>query len=340
LGAGVRLPFPLFWRYLMSLTIRLCGLLALGVIPLATLAADERSCNMRDAALPTNSITYVLCEQGLLLITNDEGATWSQRKIPNATAALRALAFQDVNRGLAVGDRGIILATDDAGRTWNARQSGTTENLTDIQMVGDEGWIAGYDGVILHTSDGGKTWSKQKSGVALSLEALFFLDAQNGWAVGWAGTVLHTVDGGSKWQTVKIPGASWSLSAITFTNPKNGWIVGFAGQLFHTRDGGATWEAQKTGYSGWLTSIGFDSANHGWITTDGGFVQSEDGGETWKHHPTEDLSFLNKILRATGVTWALGPFGMLKQSGAGLEWKPIVNPLSPNAIPTSADSAK
>ena len=88
----------------MSLTIRkrMGCLLALGVMPLVTFAADERACNMRDAALPTNSITYVLCEQGLLLVTNDDGATWAQRKIAS-TGALRAVAFLDVNRG---GDRG------------------------------------------------------------------------------------------------------------------------------------------------------------------------------------------------------------------------------------------
>ena len=319
----------------MSLTIRMrmgC-LLALGVIPWVTFAADERACNMRDAALPTNSITYVLCEQGLLLVTNDEGATWAQRKIPNVTAGLRAVAFLDVNRGLTVGDHGAILATDDAGRTWKARESGTTENLTDIQMVGEQGWIAGYDGVMLHTADGGKTWSKQKSGVALSLEALYFVDAQNGWAVGFSGTVLHTVDGGNKWQQVKIPGATWSLSAITFLDAKNGWIVGFAGQLFRTKDGGATWETKKSPVSGWLTSVGFDAANRGWITTDDGFLSSEDGGDTWKLQPTESQLFLNKVLRATGTTWALGPFGMLKQTAAGgvTQWKKIVNPLSSNA---------
>src|SRR5450759_6023922 len=109
----------------MSSIIRMGCLLALGVIPLVTFAADERSCNMRDAALPTNSITYVLCEQGLLLVTNDEGATWAQRKIA-ATGALRAVAFQDVNHGVTVGDGGAILATDNAGRTWPPRTSGTT----------------------------------------------------------------------------------------------------------------------------------------------------------------------------------------------------------------------
>src|ERR1017187_6104919 len=127
----------------MVLTIRkqMGWWLALGVMPLAAFAADERTCNMRDAALPTNSITYVLCEQGLLLVTNDDGATWAQRKIPNAPAALRAVAFLDVNRGVTVGDGGAILVTDDAGRTWKPRVSGTKENLTDIQMVGEQGWI-------------------------------------------------------------------------------------------------------------------------------------------------------------------------------------------------------
>jgi photosystem II stability/assembly factor-like uncharacterized protein len=314
----------------MPSTFRMGWVLALAAVPLTVFAADERACNMRDAALPTNSITYVLCEQGLLLITNDEGATWAQRKIATVSS-LRAVAFLDVNRGLVVGDGGTIFATDNAGRTWQARVSGTTENLTDIQMVGDDGWVTGYDGVILHSADGGKTWSKQKSGVALSLEALFFLDAKNGWAAGFSGTVLHTEDGGNKWQQVKIPGATWSLSSIAFQDAKSGWIVGFAGQLFHTKDGGTTWEARKSPVSGWLTSIGFDGANRGWITTDDGFLLSEDGGETWKLQPTESQLFLNKVLRNTGTTWALGPFGLMKQTGAGIQWKKILNPLSSNA---------
>ena len=108
-------------------------------------------------------------------------------------------------------------------------------------------------------------------------------------------------------------------------------LSGFAGQLFHTKDGGATWEAKKSPVSGWLTSIGFDGANRGWITTDDGFLLSEDGGETWKLQPTESQLFLNKVLRTTGTTWALGPFGLMKQTGAGMQWKKILNPLSSNA---------
>jgi photosystem II stability/assembly factor-like uncharacterized protein len=321
----------------MSTTFqRVLGLLALGVVPLVTFAADERSCNMRDAALPTNTTTYVLCEQGLLLVTKDEGATWAQRKIPTKDGILRAVAFQDLNKGVTVGDGGAIFTTNDAGVTWEARQSGTTENLTDIQMVGEEGWIAGYGGTILHTSDGGQTWTKQDSSTALSLEALYFHDKLDGWAVGWSGTVLHTVDGGKKWQSMKVPGATWSLSAITFTDAQHGFIVGFAGVLLATSDGGKTWESRKPPVQSWLTSIGFDSAKRGWITTDQGFLMSEDGGLTWKSQPTEGQLFINRILRNSGTAWALGPFGMMKQV-SGVQWKKILNPLSSNAAAEGTD---
>jgi photosystem II stability/assembly factor-like uncharacterized protein len=304
------------------------GLLAF--LPLVTaFAADERTCTMRDAALPTNTQTLVLCEQGLVLVTADDGATWSTRRI-GQIGGFRAIAFIDGNRGLAVGDGGQIFATDDTGRTWQARTSGVTSNLMDIQMNGEEGWIVGYTGVILHTADGGKTWTKQVSGTALSLEAVFFLDNQNGWAVGWSGTVLHTTDGKS-WKSVKTTGSSWSLSAVYFRDAKLGFISGFAGQFFRTKDGGATWETIKVPVSGWLTSIASDGANRIWVTTDDGFLVSEDDGQNWKLQPAESKLFISKLLRNSGSIWALGPFGILKQQGNGIQFKRILNPLSGDA---------
>ncbi|HXK06110.1 MAG TPA: YCF48-related protein [Verrucomicrobiae bacterium] len=303
-------------------------LIPISLLPL--FAADERTCTMRDAALPTNNQTVVLCEQGLVLVTADEGATWSTRRITQ-TGGFRAIAFIDSAHGLVVGDGGKIFATEDTGRTWQPRTSGVTENLTDIQMMGNEGWIAGYTGTMLHTADGGKTWAKQDSGTALSLEALFFLDNLNGWAVGWSGTVLHTTDGGKVWKPVKNTGASWSLSSVYFSDVKAGYISGFAGQFFRTKDGGATWETRKVPVSGWLTSIAHDSAGRLWVTTDDGFLITQDAGDTWKLQPAVTKLFINKLLRNTGSIWALGPFGLLKQQGNGLEFKRIMNPLSGDA---------
>ena len=307
-----------------------CLFLLLTLAGGAAFAADERTCTMRDAALPTNAMTIVLCEQGMVLVTADEGATWSTRRITD-TGGFRAVAFGDSSHGLTVGDGGKIFATDDAGRTWQARNSGTKENLMDIQTNGNEGWIAGYDGTILHTADGGKTWAKQTSGTTLSLECLFFLDDKNGWMAGWSGTILHTTDGGKTWAPIKTAGASWSLSSIYFRDANLGLISGFAGQLLRTRDGGATWQTIKVPVSGWLTSVTADSSNRLWITTDEGFLISQDEGLTWKLQPAETKLFINKLLRNTGSIWALGPFGLLKQEGSDMKFKRIVNPLSGEA---------
>jgi photosystem II stability/assembly factor-like uncharacterized protein len=314
------------------------GLVTL-VSVLAAFAADERTCTMRDAALPTNTQTLVLCEQGLVLVTADDGGTWSTRRIGDASG-FRAISFIDSARGFTVGDSGKIFATTDTGRTWQPRTSGVTDNLTDIQMNGEEGWIAGYSGVMLHTVDAGKTWTRQETGTKLSLEGLFFLDSLNGWAVGWSGTVLHTTDGGKTWKTVKNSGASWSLSAVYFRDAKLGFLSGFAGQLFRTGDGGATWQAVKVPVSGWLTSMASDSANRLWITTDDGFLVSQDDGQTWKIQPAETKLFINKLLRNTGSIWALGPFGLLKQQGGAMQFKRILNPLSGDADSQEAAAAK
>jgi photosystem II stability/assembly factor-like uncharacterized protein len=89
------------WKY-VTLVVSLAPVLALG--------ADERTCTMRDASVPSPSLTYVLCEQGILLVTADEGSTWTTRKITD-TQGLKALAFLDVNRGVVAGDGGAILTT-------------------------------------------------------------------------------------------------------------------------------------------------------------------------------------------------------------------------------------
>jgi len=299
------------------------------IAALPAFAADERTCTMRDAALPSNSQMLVLCEQGLVLVTADEGGTWSTRRVAN-NGGFRAIAFIDPAHGVTVGDGGQIYTTSDSGRTWQQRKSGVTDNLTDIEMEGQEGWIAGYTGTMLHTTDGGQTWTPQNTGTKLSLEALDFSDKQNGWAVGWSGTVIHTTDGGKTWNAVKNTGSSWSLSAIYFKD-KLGFLSGFAGQLYRTKDGGATWEAKKVPVSGWLTAITSDSANRIWITTDDGFIVSEDGGDNWKLQKAETKLFINKLLRNTGSIWALGPFGLLKQQGNGMDFKRILNPLSGDA---------
>jgi photosystem II stability/assembly factor-like uncharacterized protein len=284
-------------------------------------SAQNSSCWLRDGVSPAQSLVYLLCEQGGLMVTTDAGTTWTNRNT-GATGHLRNIEFSDANHGFAVGDEGLLVVTADGGKTWGPRKTGTTENLTAIQFVGQSGWVTGYDGVILHSADGGLTWSLQTTGTKESLENVFFLDADRGWAVGWAGMILRTTDGGKTWQQVKTDAASWSLTSVYFRDANNGWTVGFSGQILRSRDGGVTWTAQTSPVRSSLTSILFDSSNHGWITADDSLLVSEDG-ESWKAIKVEDQLFLCQLITVNGAPWAIGQLGVLRQTGPGSAWKKI-----------------
>jgi photosystem II stability/assembly factor-like uncharacterized protein len=318
-------------NWVRRLQVSALGLMA--VLP----GFGQSSCWLRDAASPAPSTVYALCEQGTLWTTMDGGAKWQSRSI-GASAPLRAMAFLDANRGIAVGDAGTVLGTDDGGKKWAARESTTKEKLMDVTFIGDSGWASGMNGTLIATTDGGRTWKAQKTGTTQAIEGIFFLDAKHGWAVGWAGTILRTTDGGDNWKKVTADVAQWSTSSIYFKDEKVGWAAGFGGQLLRSNDGGVTWTVVKTPNNASLTSIAFDKAGNGWITYDDGFLTSTDGGATWKAVQTEGRYFLSRLLRMNDTLWALGQSVVMRQTGPS-EWKKI-DTLVPNAAMTGASLAE
>ena len=310
------LALSMLWQLAASAQVAASSEVAAG-------AKDQKSCWLRDGVSPAPSLVYLLCEQGGLMVSTDGGTTWSNRDT-GTKGHMRNIEFSDANHGFAVGDDGLLVATADGGKTWAPRKTGAKENLTAIQFVGQSGWVTGYDGVILHSGDGGATWDPQASSTKESLENLFFLDAERGWVVGWAGLILRTTDGGKTWLPVKTDAAQWSLSSVYFRDANNGWIVGFSGQILRSRDGGVTWTAQTSPVKSTLTSILFDSSDHGWITADETLLVSEDHGESWKNvSGVDDQLFLCQLIGVNGKPWAIGQLGVLRQTGPKSEWKKI-----------------
>jgi photosystem II stability/assembly factor-like uncharacterized protein len=297
---------------------------AIGVSTLlvaSSFAQQHPSCWLRDGSSPAPSLVFLLCEQGRVMVTADGGKTWTPRETA-ALGHLRNLDFIDASHGFAVGDSGTLVATSDGGKTWQPRKTGIKQHLMAVQFVGQAGWAVGYDGVVLHSEDGGTTWSPQASNTKETLEGVFFLNANQGWAVGWAGTILRTSDGGKSWQQVKSDAAAWSLSSVLFRDAQNGWIVGFGGQILRSHDGGLTWTALNSTVKSWLTSIAFDGAGRGWITSDEMLLVSDDAGQSWRTVPIEDKLFLEQLIPVGNKLWAVGQLGILAQAD-GLGWKKI-----------------
>ena len=199
----------------------------------------------------------------LILATSDGGATWdAQDPGPVHTlqgmAELSAVTFVTAQRGWAVGDTGsaaveapIILSTSDGGLTWKTERAGATRVYGGLYSVSftdaTHGWaVGGVPGeqvgpsVILATHDGGVTWSSQKAPLVDrhgTLGSVCFVDRLHGWAVGDA---------------------------------NRGWNHGnpvYAPIILATSNGGATWSAQdatSAGSRGYLGSIAFVDAAHGW----------------------------------------------------------------------------
>ena len=253
----------------------------------------------------------------LILATTDAGATWYAQNAGNAGnggAQLASISFIDVRRGWAVGQ--------------SSSQSGA------------------QSAVILATTDGGATWRAQNAGSAGSsagLSDVAFSDAAHGWAVGssydssqsggFSFLILATSDGGATWNSQEadgagqFPGRFSSLGSVSFVDAKHGWAVGrsedapsdfAAGTLviLATTDGGATWNAQDAnsgGRRGFLSSVSFVDANHGWVaggdfnpTTDAHsavILATSDGGM-----PTPDplvvlIGGLGSEIPASGGDW-------------------------------------
>jgi photosystem II stability/assembly factor-like uncharacterized protein len=89
-----------------------------------------------------------------------------------------------------------------------------------------------------------------------------------------------------------------------------------------------------------LGAVSFDKSNRGWITVDNGFLVSEDGGESWKALAIGGRVFLHKLLMVKDSLWAFSPFRVLAQTGKGLEWKRLADPVPEGASRAAASPAE
>jgi photosystem II stability/assembly factor-like uncharacterized protein len=165
------------------------------------------------------------------------------------------------NRAYVVGDAGTILRTRDDGATWTVESSGTTADLSAIEILDDQaegefhGVVVGNAGTILHVDDDfGVTWTDHSLDEPADLRAVScawptcVAVARGDGDVTTADLYVST-DNGLTWapRATGINGGSWE--AVYFQTPQIGWIAGTTfddegGTIWGTTDGGATWTRQ------------------------------------------------------------------------------------------------
>jgi len=257
---------------------------------------------------------------GVIIKTIDGGENWINQE-SETNKCLYSVYFSDSLTGWVVGDSCTILKTTDGGNTWINRGGWRNNNLRSVHFEDNyAGWIVG-NGIIIKTNDGGENWSE--TDVPITLNSVFFTDANNGWAVG--SVIIHTTDGGEHWSTQSAPTADELLS-VHFIDDFTGWATE-GGTILHTINAGITWSTQYiSSGADKLSSIYFTDNNTGVVVgfitlvgAGGVIIKTTDVGENWlsKSLGMEHLFSVNFTDKSTG--WAVGGT-IIKTTDSGESW--------------------
>lgn len=202
-------------------------------------------------------------EQGVVIFSNDDGASWQQANVP-ASALITGLHFFDNQKGWAVGHDGIVLATTDGGANWARQLDGVVINQLRVGAIKEE--IARFNELRVKDElaleelefllDDAELASEE--GPSTPLLDLLFLDSQHGYALGAYGLFLETRDGGNRWAYIghKLPNPDgFHLNKIFQTREGALIIIGEAGLMLSSADLGNTWSRIDVPYEGSLFSI-------------------------------------------------------------------------------------
>ena len=213
-----------------------------------------------------------------------------------------ALSALDFNGGVgyAVGADGTALRTNDGGNTWTGLATGTSANLTRLQIIDPNNVVVlGGNGCVLRrSSDGGNTFQPlfilAQNGCPDPVQSFFFVNGEVGYLLLHDGSVLRTADGGKTFsKQTAIPGTPASATGggaapadLLFTSANAGIaFVGPAGDAnleFTTTDGGVSWKPAAT-IAGGISKLYQYNAMTIYGVGPGTLLRSVDGGSTFTH---------------------------------------------------------
>jgi photosystem II stability/assembly factor-like uncharacterized protein len=253
---------------------------------------------------------------GEVLVTADGGHTWQALAFADGFRPY-SISFPTPDQGFVTGRLGDsdhqLRASHDGGQTWQVVHSTKAIRLGKAQFLNEsEGFVAGTAlalapnefrprQTLLHTMDGGVTWESMytwqgaryppTSAMVYTFLWFHFADPLVGWAThgqcdpravsgarggdgGCALRLLATNNGGRTWtRTGKSLGRLSSAGTTVWS------LQGTV--LFRSEDGGATWQGLAHPSAVMPQWVQFISAQVGWVQTNTGFWETQDGGESW-----------------------------------------------------------
>lgn len=249
--------------------------------------ADARAANSVQLAVTRAGERLVsVGERGVVLLSDDGGASWRQARSVPSSVALADVHFVDDRLGWAVGHSGIVLHSRDGGESWerqlDGRQAaqavlGEARALVASGATGAERLLV--DAQIL-----------VDDGPDKPLLSVYFMDARHGWAMGSYGLALATKDGGQTWQAVmgRLPNPRGKHLYQVRGERTRLLVAGEQGALFRSEDGGRTFAEVDTPYPGtFFGALALDQDTILAYGLRGNVWRSADAGASWTQIPID-----------------------------------------------------
>lgn len=233
--------------------------------------------SFRALHFPTNSYGYIVGDDGLVLVTTDEGASWKE-SVTGRTYAYRSVFFLTEGIGMIGGDNAIFLMTIDAGANWTPNivtELSTNYQINRLYFSGPtEGWVLAIDtsdgrtlSRLNHTIDGAHTWSTELSPTTGYFTAMSFQDFF-GTGVVVGDTAQRMLYGGS--------GQLWKVADQVLFPPLPRYSRRVLYDACYTTP---TSDLATTAYA-----CGYGNAARNEPTI---YLRTDDGGFTWQYLPQE-----------------------------------------------------
>ena len=275
------------------------------------------------------SRVVVVGERGHILVSTDDGASWTQAAVPTRVL-LTAVHMHDERTGWAVGHDAVILRTGDGGETWTLVHQAPEEELPLLDVwFSDErvGFAVGAYGYFLATEDGGESWTPRTiSEDDFHLNALVPVAKRNSGTQGprsqrlyiaaEAGVAYRSDDGGTTWRELPSPYTGSWFGGLALDESRV-LLTGLRGHLFRSESGGDSWTEVDTGTHATLTgAVRLPSGSIVITGLEGSVLNSEDDGRSVSARRLPSRQGISAALPlADGGVLLIGEFGVRRSSG-------------------------
>ncbi|MEJ8566041.1 WD40/YVTN/BNR-like repeat-containing protein [Elongatibacter sediminis] len=215
------------------------------------MAEPVRRSDLYQAAASGDGTVVVVGNQGVVLTSQDQAASWQRTELPGWPALIGvahcpggAFAALAADGQVWVSENGV---SGNQGASWSPTVLESEEAVQGIACdAANRLWVVGSFSSIFSSTDLGRNWSLFTLDEDIILTNVQFLDRDNGYVTGEFGTVLKTTDGGANWERLPDLPAEFYPQAMHFSDVLHGRVVGLQGQVLLTTDGGRGWNAEAT----------------------------------------------------------------------------------------------